>query len=126
MVGGSRWAFAALSWLFVAGLAYQVLLIGQYLFAGQSSEAHIGFGYLLPLLPLLALVAGALGRAGGRMLAWVGAVTVLTIVQGILPPLRDSVPTVAALHPLNAVLISWMAVTIAQRALTLARAAQEA
>lgn len=123
MVGGSRWAFVGLSWLFVVGLAYQVLLIGLYLFAGDSSKAHIDIGYWLPVLPLLALVAGAVGRVGRSLLIWAGIVTLLTIVQGILPPLRDSVPFLAALHPLNAVLISWMAVTVAQRSVALTRAA---
>lgn len=122
MVRGSRWAFAAVAWLFVAGIVYQVLLIGLYLFGDDSSKAHIDFGYLLPLVPIVGLVVGAVGRVGRSMLLWAGALTVLTIVQTLLPPLRDSVPLAAALHPVNAMVVFWMAVLVAWRSLALARA----
>jgi uncharacterized membrane protein len=121
MVRGSRWAFAALAWLFVAGIVYQVLLIGLYLFDGQSSEAHIGFGYTLPLVPLVGLIAAAVGRVGRSMLAWAAVLFVLTVVQTFLPPLRDSVPLIAALHPVNAMLIFWMAASVAWRSIRLAQ-----
>jgi len=123
VVQGFRWLFAALAWLFVAGVGYQVLLAGLFLFdPGTSSKAHIDFGYSLSLAPVLVLVSGAMGRVGAPLLALTGALLVLSFVQTILPTVRGDAPFVAALHPLNALLIFWLAVTVARRGLARARA----
>lgn len=121
MVRGFRWAFAGLAWAFVAGVVYQVLLIGLHLFSEESTKAHIDFGYLLSLAPVLVVVAGAVGRVGRSLLIWSAGLLVLTFVQTLLPPLRDAVPLASALHPVGAMLIFWTAVTIAGRATELAR-----
>ena len=122
MVRGFRWAYAALAWLFVAGVIYQVLLAGLFLFdPTSSSKAHIDFGYSLSLAPVLILVAGAIGRVGSRLLLWTAALLVLAFVQASLPSLRDGTPFVAALHPVNAMLVFWLALTIGMRAWALVR-----
>lgn len=122
MVQGFRWAYVALAWLFVAGVIYQVLLAGLFLFdPSSSSKTHIEFGYSLSLAPVLILVAGAIGRVGSRLLLWTAALLVLAFIQASLPSLRDGAPFVAALHPVNAMLVFWLAVTIGLRAWALVR-----
>lgn len=122
MVRGFRWAYAALAWLFVAGVIYQVLLAGLFLFdPSSSSKAHIDVGYSLSLAPVLILAAGAVGRVGSKLLWWTGALLVLAFIQASLPSLRDGAPFVAALHPVNAMLIFWLALTIGLRAWALVR-----
>lgn len=124
MVQGFRWAYAALAWLFVAGVIYQVLLAGLFLFdPTSSSKAHIDVGYSLSLAPVLILAAGAIGRVGSRLLLWTATLLVLAFVQASLPSLRDGAPFVAALHPVNALIIFWLALTIGLRAWTLVREA---
>lgn len=127
MVRGFRWAYVALAWLFVAGVIYQVLLAGMGLFdPGADFKPHIELGYSLGLAPILVLVAGALGRVGAPLLMWTGALAVLAFVQSILPSLRNDAPLVAALHPVNAMLIFWLALTIGLRARALTRDAAPA
>jgi hypothetical protein len=99
--------------LFLASLAYQVYLIGLHLFAGASTQAHIEFGYSWPgLLALLVLVSAIGGRLPGRAILWSVALLVGYIVQTSLPAFRASAPAVAALHPVNALFLFWIAIVV--------------
>ncbi len=94
-----------LAWLFVAAVLVQVVLAGLAIFSANESFAlHDAFGSTvvgpLALAVLLAAVAGGLDRtAVGLSLL----LLVLYVVQTALPQARDSLPVLAALHPLNAV-----------------------
>jgi hypothetical protein len=76
-------------------------------------ETHISFGYTaMGILALLVLIAAGLGRAD-RFQVW-GSIALFLdyIVQTILPNFRASSPAIAALHPVNALLLfglaAWM------------------
>ena len=116
----ARTALVVLSWTFLAVLAVQVFLAGVGLFGAGSMATHRDIGYLVPVVPLLMVIAAAVARA--RQLVWLsGVLFVLSFVQGVLPLLRDGMPYVAALHPVNALALFWLGLTIARRATELAR-----
>jgi hypothetical protein len=116
-----RGAYAVLAWLFLAAVVYQVFLAGMGLLGGGDMQTHMGFGYLLPLftIPLLAVAAGA--HPDRRTFRLTILLLVLTWVQSMLPPLRTTAPALAALHPVNALVIFWLSLTIARTATALAR-----
>jgi mercuric ion transport protein len=118
-----RYVFAASAILFVAGVVFQVFLAGMFLFAGGERATHIEFGYLLELAPLIVLVFAFAARAGRRLTVLSGLLAIDVIVQGSLPYFKDSVAIVAALHPVNALLVLWLSVTVARGAYGFARAA---
>lgn len=121
----ARIAFAFLAWTFVGLVAVQVFLAGVGLFGAAPMTLHREFGYWLPLVALAVLLAGAVARGGS--LVWLSAgLLLLTVVQGVLPALRADLPIVAALHPVNALLLAGLGLVIARRATAYARLAEPA
>jgi hypothetical protein len=118
-----RVLFAAVAVLFLVGIAYQVYLAGSALFAGGRWASHADFGFLVALVPLLLVVGALLARAGRRMVLLCVGVLVLTEVQTFLPGARDGLPWLAALHPVNALLVFVIGSVVALRAVTAARTA---
>jgi hypothetical protein len=91
------------TYVFLAGVVLQPFLIGLWLFgAVATSDLHTGLGYLLllPGCPLL-LIAALFGRLPRREMLLTGAVILDTFVQVSLPSFRTDLPAVAALHPVN-------------------------
>jgi bacteriorhodopsin len=121
VIRGARFAYAALAWAFVAAIVVQVFLIGLGLFAGsQNLELHRNFGWILHLAPLPVLVLAALARAGRRqILQAVGLVVVIFFVP-ILAAVRSDLPSLAAFHPVGALLAFWLATVLARNATSLA------
>ena len=105
------------SWLLVAGLLVQVFLAGMGVFDSSSAFAtHRDFGYTLTLLPAVLIATSLVGRFG-RMEAIAAAVMLgQFFLQSILVLQRDSTPAIAALHPVNGVLILLIAVWLARDA----------
>lgn len=90
-------------YVFLAGVVLQPFLIGLWLFgAVTTSDLHTGLGYILliPGCPLL-LLAALFGRLPRREMLLTLAVIVDTFVQVSLPSFRTDLPAVAALHPVN-------------------------
>ena len=121
---GMRITFAIVAWLFVGGVLYQVFLAGIGLFnpGVDQFSAHRGFGWMLHLAPLLVLLFGWAAHPGRGTMWLLAALFMLVLFQPFLPSARVDSPMVAALHPVNAVLIFWLGMTIALRATALARA----
>lgn len=119
----SRTLLAAVAVLFVAGVVAQVFLAGLFLFAGGERAWHMEFGYWLELPPLLALLLLWPARPGRRIGWLIAALAVDVFVQTSLPYFQSSVPVVAALHPVNALLVLWLGVTVATATVRLARGA---
>lgn len=115
-----RIAFAVVACLFLAAIVIQVFLAGVGLFMYRFSY-HMEFGWWLPLGPfpvlLLAWAAGA-GRTTIRLSV---ALLLLVWIQPFLPELRRDLPVAAALHPVNALAIFWLAFSVARRSLVVAR-----
>jgi hypothetical protein len=119
-----RYLLAASAILFVAGVVLQFFFIGLGLVqlgGNGDTSLHINFGYWLPIVPLLTLILSWPARAGGRTALLVGVLFVDTFVQTVLPQFRSGVPAIAALHPVNALIVFGLGVIVARRAMELAR-----
>jgi mercuric ion transport protein len=119
-----RYLFAAAAVLYLAGVVVQVYLAGLGLFSGAGFEGHIDLGYTLSLAPVIPLLLAWPARAGQRTMLLCAALLVAAFVQSILPLLRDAVPWIAALHPLNAIVVFGLSGITARRAVALARASE--
>jgi hypothetical protein len=98
-----RVVHAGVTYVFLAGVVLQPFLIGLWLFGAEStSDLHTGLGYslLVPGCPLL-LLAALVGRVPRREMLLTLAVIVDTFVQVSLPGFRSELPALAALHPVN-------------------------
>ncbi len=122
MTRAARYAYLVLAWAFLAGLAVQVFFAGLGIFAGATNfETHVTFGYLLHLSPILILAAAALSRAGSRNWRWALGLVAAVLVIPFFVYVRDSAPTLAALHPVAAVIASWVALRVAFNSLAAIR-----
>jgi len=119
----ARIAFAVVAWLFLIGIVVQVFLAGVGLFVRgvDAFSYHRALGWLLHLGPLLVLLF-AWAASAGRTTMWLStALLVLVGIQPILPSLRTDLPFGAALHPVNALAIFYLALVVARRAQALAQ-----
>jgi hypothetical protein len=114
-IGLARLAFLASAWVFLACLVIQTFLVGLDVFARLGSSTHRDFAYVYGwLAPILVLLGGAARVPTGTRWLTV-ALLVLFAVQTLLPSMREDVPLLAALHPVNALLIFALAIVVARR-----------
>jgi hypothetical protein len=111
---------ALAAWLFVGTIVVQVFLAGASIanLGGSGSfDTHIEFGYTaVGLASLAVLLTAAAARLPRREVGIAFGLLVLYIVQTALPQFRASIPMVAALHPVNAMLLFGIATWYARRA----------
>jgi hypothetical protein len=116
--------------IFVVAIVVQVVLAGLAITnLGGSGDfsTHIEFGYTWVGLSGLALVLTALAaRRPRRDVGITLALLVLYIVQTLLPSAKASMPAIAALHPLNAMILFGLAIWYARRTWTVAMPASPA
>lgn len=106
-----------LAWLLVAGLLVQVFLAGLGVFAGPANFAtHRDFGYLLEALPFFMAVTALPARLGRQQVVAAAVMFGQFILQSVFIALRADLPAVAALHPVNGVLILLVAIWAARDA----------
>ena len=118
MTRALRLAYVLVAWLYLAGLVTVAFAAGLGLLGGSSMDLHVNAGYILHLAPILLLLAAWGARVGRPTIWWVVALSVSGLIQPILPLLRDSAPFVAALHPLNAMVLFFLSFTVAWRSRT--------
>lgn len=114
-----RWIHAFAATVFVVAILVQVFLAGAALLqlGGDGDfRTHIDFGYTgVGLAALAVVVTAAVARVGRRRIGISVLLLVLYIVQTSLPYARQDVPAIAALHPVNALILfalaSWFAWT---------------
>ncbi len=113
-------AFPWLAWLYVASLLIQVFLAGLAVFQDPATFAvHVDFGRIVVgLLSLLLPIVAWLGRLPLVRLS--AGVLLFYLFQTGLPEVRASYPVVAALHPVFALVLFWLAVRLAAKARTTA------
>jgi hypothetical protein len=113
----ARQAHLVLSFLFVGGVVIQVFLAGLGVFDSASNfRTHANWGYLLEIIPLVLLALAALGRLGGRQIAYAAALFGMFLLQSVLVALRGDLPMVAALHPVNGFAILLVGILAAREA----------
>jgi mercuric ion transport protein len=94
--------YPAVAGLFVACAIVQVFLAGLGVFDSPSAfVTHRGFGYLFGWLTLVMLVVALAGRMPRRFVGIGVLLLVLFALQSVFVALRDDLPAIAALHPLN-------------------------
>lgn len=115
----ARRGFTLAAWSYPVALGFQIFFAGLYVFAGPTNiELHRTGAHVIGLLTLL-LVAiahiGSVSRSDRRMAWGVGG---LLAVQGGLVHVHQlfDAPIVAALHPVNAMILFWVSLTLARRA----------
>jgi|SRR4051794_14320504 hypothetical protein len=110
---------AAAAAIFAAAIVVQVFLAGAAIanLGGSDNFAtHIEFGYTwLGILVLVLIVSALVARRPRRDLGIVALIIVLYVVQTVLPGFRSVAPFVAALHPVNALLLFVVAAWYARR-----------
>lgn len=110
------WAVAGAAWLYLAGLLLVLYLVGRGLFESERfMNQHGELGFLLGLLPMLMLVLGLPAGLSRGQLGLVALLLALHLLQVNLPTQRQTLPWLAALHPLNAVLQVGLAGLVAWR-----------
>ena len=90
---------------FLAGLLLQFYLASTALFGAGSFQPHRMLGVTLTMIVLLFPVLALAGRLGRQLIGLSLLLVVLTIVQMMLPSLRGAAPWIAALHPVNALVL---------------------
>jgi Family of unknown function (DUF6220) len=98
----ARTAYPVVAGLFVACAIIQVFLAGLGVFDNPSSFiTHRNFGYMFGWLTLVLLVIALVGRMPRRFVGLAVLLLVLFSLQSVFVALREDMPAVAALHPLN-------------------------
>ena len=102
----ARSAFPFVAGLFTVCAVIQVFLAGLGVFDDPSAFiTHRDFGYMFSLLPIVMLVLALLGGLPRRFAVLSALLFVLFMLQSVFVAMRESMPAVAALHPLNGFLI---------------------
>lgn len=123
MVRRFRYAYFGSLVLFLAGIVFQLYLVGQSLFVDPRDWAvHAGWGWTVAHgIPLLVLISAALSRLGRRRWLVLLVFFIAVAIQPFLPEFRDTTPLLAVLHPINAVFLVVLTVWLIQDAWRLIR-----
>ena len=117
-----RFTLLGFSWLFLLAIVVQVYFAGLMLFGQEGGRGlHEGTGYILGFVGALFLILPALARAGARAIVLGIVLAIVTYFQPFLTFARDSSPMIAALHPVNALVIVALSVLLLRRATELVR-----
>lgn len=117
MIHKARTAYRVATGLFLVAVLGQVFLAGLGVFAHPLNfKTHIIMGGVLYGLSALMWILAALGRQPLETTRLNGILFGVLTLQGMLPHLWGIIPALAALHPVNAFVIFWIAVILARRA----------
>lgn len=133
MVRYSRGVYLLFVWLFIIGVLVQVFLAGMVVVSRQLGWIpHTTLGHLLSFPLVVMLVTMYLGQLPGSMKRLTWLLFVVYLLQAdVLIFMRDSVPLLAAFHPVVALVDFWLGVTsirenrVLNRQLTLQPEAQQ-
>jgi hypothetical protein len=123
-----RWArigFALLGWVFVALAVFQVYLAGLAIpeLSNDPSATfgtHQAMGYMVGIIAIVVLVLSFAGRLSARMIGASALLVGLMVVQFLLAYVEQA--SLAALHPVNGILVILLGVWIAWHGLSVVRA----
>jgi len=113
----TRTALAVVSAVFATLILVQVFLAGLGVFAGPGSFiTHRQFGYLIGWFTLVMVVLAVAGRLGKRIVGLSLIALVQMALQSVFILVRAELPAVAALHPVNGVLLLLVVTAIGRAA----------
>jgi hypothetical protein len=113
-----RWTYMTFAWMLVAAVIVQFFLAGLGVFVGaQNFEIHAMFGGVILLGAPVAVVLSFAARLPWRLIGLGALLPVLVLLQAVLVELGATVaPALAALHPVNGLLIFTLSGAMALRA----------
>ncbi len=103
-------AHRVLCYVVLALSVLQFLWIGLAILGGAEEPGfplHVMGGYLATLLSLVAVVLAAIGRR--EALGWSAGLLAALVLQILLVEVSRAVPILGALHPVNALVVLFMA-----------------
>ena len=100
-----------LAWVILVAVGAQFFFAGLGLFGATDLRAHRLTGTLIIPASLVLLVVALIGRLGRVRIGMSAALFVLTVVQSLL---TRGPSLIAALHPVNAVVILFIALNLAR------------
>jgi hypothetical protein len=109
-------AFPIVAWAYLAALGIQVFFAGMFVFVGASNiELHRNMAHVIGALTALLIAAAFIGRVPEKRRVF--AVLGLLVVQGMLVHLGQwfGLWTIAALHPVNALVLTYASFELAKR-----------
>ena len=117
----ARVVFMWLERAFLVGLVLQLFFIGFGVFPrnGDSNPfgLHKSWGFILGDIAVVLFLIALAARPGRGTVLLALAVGLLTfLAQPLLVSARHKAPIVAALHPVNALLIFWLTLVLMRRA----------
>ncbi len=118
-IRAARWAVLILAWAFVGCVFVQVFIAGLALFVdGSRWQWHTTFVHVFELLPFLILLCAVLGRLSGALKARAALLVALIFAQYFTANIGG---IAAAFHPVIALVITGVALEVAQTARTAVR-----
>jgi hypothetical protein len=115
-MNSARVLFFALTAIYLLAVLVQFFLAGLAVFGSTNWDPHSGVGFVLTISTLLLLVVAVIGRLPRRLILVTLLLVGLNALQLVLPHI--DVSEVAALHPVNAVAIVFVAYALMQRSRT--------
>ena len=117
MTDSANKLFRILVWLFLFAVVAQVFLAGLVVVARPAQtgwEPHVALGHAMAILLVPMLIVMVLGRATRevKLLTWVLFLVWIIQVYVLVIFLRESMPSVAALHPVLALADFWLALRL--------------
>ena len=108
----ARVFFYGLTVLFLLGVVVQFFLAGLYVFGGTSIESHRVLGFILAAAALLLIILAVVGRLPRKTVLLTILLLGLSVLQSIL--VNVDIDEVGALHPVNALVIAFVAYGLMQ------------
>lgn len=99
--------------IYLVGAVVQFFLAGLGVFGASSYDAHRAFGLILVLVTLVLLVLSIVGRMPRTTIILTVVLLGLNVLQMVLA--NTDVGEIAALHPVNGVVIVFLAYELTQR-----------
>jgi len=101
-----QWGYFSIASLFVLCVLFQVFMAGAgILVTGFWLGLHASFGYFIVLIPLLLLLPLSLLGGFPRFINWLNVLLALLALAQPMLLWHLGLPIIAALHPVNALLI---------------------
>ena len=116
---GARIAYALLAWLFVGGVVFQVFLAGLALLVDPVRIGeHRALGHVVLTIPYALVAAGLCARLPRRLLSLTALLLGLSLVHSafVYVPTNSDVGFLRAFHPVNALLLFWLGLSLARGA----------
>ncbi len=101
-----------LAWVILVAVIAQFFFAGLGIFGAAGFGAHMMTGNLIGVASLILVILALVGRLGGVPIGLSALLFALTIVQSLLP---RGPSLIAALHPVNALAILFIALFLARR-----------